>query len=89
MTRLLQRLKVRYLLPLLLFGILPAHLTHVFLFDLPEAADALGQQAANELLETMNWSQGTFNRLFRAKDREGVRQEVSFMATKKGVELVL
>jgi PAS domain S-box-containing protein len=87
--RLLQRLKVRYLLPLLLFGILPAHLAQVFLFELPETADALGQEAASELLETMNWSQGTFNRLFRAKDREGVRQEVSSMATKKGVELVL
>jgi PAS domain S-box-containing protein len=88
-TRLLQRLKVRYLLPLLLFGILPAHLAHVFYFELPETADALGQEAASELLETMNWSQGTFNRLFRAKDREGVRQEVSTMATKKGMELVL
>jgi two-component system sensor histidine kinase/response regulator len=87
--RLLQRLKVRYLLPLLLFGIVPAHLAQVFLFELPETADALGQEAASELIEIMNWSQGTFNRLFRAKDREGVRQEVSFMATKKGVELVL
>jgi two-component system sensor histidine kinase/response regulator len=82
-------LKVRYFLPLLLFGILPAHLAQVFLFELPETADTLGQQAASELLETMNWSQGTFNRLFRSKNREGLRQEVSFMATKKGVELVL
>jgi signal transduction histidine kinase/DNA-binding response OmpR family regulator len=88
-TQLLRRLKVRYLLPLLLFGILPAHLAQVFLFELPETADALGQEAASELLETMNWSQGTFNRLFRTKDSEGVRQEVSSMATKKGVELVL
>jgi two-component system sensor histidine kinase/response regulator len=73
----------------LLFGILPAHLAQVFLFELPDTADTLGQEAASELLEIMNWSQGTFNRLFRTKDREGVRQEVSFMATKKGVELVL
>jgi two-component system sensor histidine kinase/response regulator len=87
--RLLKRLKVRYLLPLLLFGILPAHLAQVFFLELPETADALGQEAASELLETMNWSQGTLNRLFRTKDRAGVRQEVSFMATKKGVELVL
>jgi two-component system sensor histidine kinase/response regulator len=85
----MQRLKVRYLLPLLLFGILPAHLAQVFLFELPETADTLGQEAATELLEIMNWSQGTFNRLFRTKDRVGVRQEVSSMATKKGVELVL
>jgi two-component system sensor histidine kinase/response regulator len=88
-TGFIQRLKVRYLLPLLLFGILPAHLAQVFLFELPETADTLGQQAASELLESMNRSQGTFNRLFRSKDREGLRQEVSFMATKKGVELVL
>ncbi|MGD8913794.1 MAG: hypothetical protein PVJ68_13785, partial [Candidatus Thiodiazotropha sp.] len=71
MKRLLQRLKVRYLLPLLLFGIVPAHLAQVFLFELPETADALGQEAASELIEIMNWSQGTFNRLFRTKDREG------------------
>jgi signal transduction histidine kinase/DNA-binding NarL/FixJ family response regulator len=88
-TRFLQRLKVRYLLPLLLFGILPAHLAQVYFFELPETADALGQEAASELLETMNRSQGTFNRLFRTKNREGVRQEVSFIATRKGVELVL
>jgi signal transduction histidine kinase/CheY-like chemotaxis protein len=89
MKRFLQWLKVRYLLPLLLFGILPAHLAQVFLYDLPETADALGQESANELIETMNWSQGTFNRLFRTKNWEGLRQEVSFIATRRGVELVL
>ena len=89
MKRFTQRIKVRYLLPLLLFGILPAYIAEVVLFELPKTADTLGQDAASELLETMNWSQGTFNRLFRTKNREGVRQEVSFMAARKGVELVL
>ncbi len=89
MKRFIQRIKVRYLLPLLLFGILPAYLAQVTLYELPETADALGQEAASELLETMHWSQGTFNRLFRTKNIEGVRQEVSFMAARRGMELVL
>ncbi len=82
-------LRIRLLIPLILVAYAFILVLNALFIELPTTLSAYRNNSNQQLRMRMNWMQGSFNRLIRTKNFDALKQEVTFVSTLPGMELIL